>query len=270
MDKDKLKECMSGLLNSMVTIEKKESQKLIQDSLEKLKESGFNFSKPEDFNSHLVYKLIRGVNEIAKTMHEAPLKEIKDTNKPNFIYLHYDFLESSIRELCVLRGGHTCCADKSRYILEMYLDYSLTGNIPEFDPSIEHYWIPKFGTYQEWIDLCDGLYKLYYGKTEQYFKSYNTLIQAEKRKYKHILHTWYIKFKDGKCVKVHTTWDERQENPLNDECFDKGDYYVVYRKHVKDRNYEVYEDEDFLTNHYCKVPKTDIDEIYKISEEELT
>lgn len=268
LNKDSLEQCMTGLLNSIVSEERNKTQELIKDSLEKLKSSGFNFSNPENFNLHLVYKLNNAIKEIADTMHEAPKAGIKDTGKPNFIYLHYDFLEHNIRELCVLREGSGCCADKSRYIIKMYLSYSLTGEIPSFDPSIEHYWMPKFGTNQEWINLCDGLYHLYYGRVEEYIKSYHTLIQSEIRKYKHILHNWYIKFKDGETVKFDTTWDDKQDNPLDNEYFDKGDYYIIYKKYVKDRNYEKHEDEEFIRN-YCKVPKTDIDKIYKVSEKRM-
>jgi hypothetical protein len=260
---------MSGLFDAIVSEERNKSQELIKNSLEKLKASKIDFSNPERFNGYLVYKLNNGLKEIANTMHDAPLKGIKDTYKPDFIYLNYDFLEHNIRELCELREGSCCCADKSRSILQMYLKYSLTGEIPEFNPDIENYWTPNFGTHQEWIDLCDALYHLYYGKTEQYFRAYNALIQTEIRRYKHILHTWYIKFKDGQVVKFNDTWDDKQENPLNNEYFDKGDYYVVYRKFVKNRNYEIYQDKDFMRNHYCKVPKIDIDEIYKVSEEKM-
>lgn len=268
MDKDKFGECIESLLNAMVSTEKSESQKLIKDALEKLNQSGLKVSNPEHFNLHLVCKLNKGVKEIANTMHEAPSEGIKDTHRPNFIYLRYDFLENNIRELCVLREGSSCCADKSRSILKMYLKYSLTGEIPEFNPNEEHYYIPKFGDYKQWMALCDGLYSLHYGHAEKYFLAYSALIQAEIRKYKHILHTWYIKFKDGEVVNFTHSWDEKQENPLNDECFDKGDYYIIYKNYVKDRNYEAYEDEDFVRN-YCKVPKSDIAEIYKISEEKM-
>lgn len=265
MDKGKIEECLTSLLDSMVTAERSESQKLIKDALEKLNQSGFKVSNPEHFNLCLVYKLNKGVKEIANTMHDAPADGIKDTCKPNFIYLHYDFLEHNIRELCVLREGSSCCADKSRAVIKMYLNYSLTAKVPEFNPDIERYWIPKFGTYQEWIDLCEGLYSLYYGNTQQYFKSYNALIQSEIRRYKHILHTWYIKFTDGEVIKFSHTWDDKQENPLNDECFDKGDFYLVLKNYVKNRNYAISNDDKY----YCIVPKNDIDEIYKVSEEKM-
>lgn len=268
-DKDNLEKCMKSLFNSIVAEEKSNSQELIKDALEQLKASKIDLSNPEKFNLFLMYKLNNGVKEIARTMHNSPVKEIKDTSKPNFIYLHYDFLEHNIRELCVLREGSACCADKSRSILKMYLEYSLTGEIPQFDSSVENYWAPNFGTYEEWINLCDGLYHLYYGKTEQYFKSYSTLIQSEIRKYKHILHTWYIRFKDGETVKFDTTWDDKQDNPLDNEYFSKSDYYVVGRRYVKNRNYEMYENDQFISNYYCKVPKDDIDKIYKVSEEKM-
>lgn len=50
LNKDSLEQCITGLLDSIVTEERNKSQGLIKDSLEKLKSSGFNFSNPEDFN----------------------------------------------------------------------------------------------------------------------------------------------------------------------------------------------------------------------------
>jgi hypothetical protein len=267
LDEIKIKECIQMLFEYIAEEEKNESKELVARCVEKLKSLKTDFADPEYFNLFLVRKLNEGAVEIAKTMHNMPATEIKDTCKPNFIYVNYGFLEHNIRELCVLREGNTCCADKSRSILEMYLNYSLTGKLPEFNPNEEKYWIPNFGTYKEWIDLCDGLYNLYYGETKKYFTAYNTLIHSEIRRYRHILHTWYIKFKDGQIVKFNTTWDKDTENPLDNECFDKGDYYLIGSRRVKNRKYEIVLISKIFK--YFKVPKSDIEKIYKDSKEKI-
>lgn len=270
MNKDNLEESIKSLLNYMITEESNKSQKLIMEVLKQIQESKVDFSNPEDFHLFLIYKLENAIEEIAKHMHECPQSNIKDDYKPNFIFLHYDFLEHNIRELCTLREGSSCCADKSRSIIEIYLKYSLTGNIPEFNPDLEQYWTPKFGNYQEWMDLCDGIYELYFGKPEKYLRAYNVLLQTEIRRYKHILHHWYIKFKDEEIIEFDTTWDKRTDNPLDNKHNDKGDFYIMEKKLLQNRNYEQYKNEEELfMNFYCKVPKNDVKEIYKSSEEVL-
>ena len=260
-------QCIASLFNALNAKSEEETMRMFGDAIKHAKESKTKIGNLENFNCFVNHKLKKGIKLLADTLHERSV--CKDKDKPNFIYLNYDFLEHNVQELCELREGSCCCADKSRSILGMYFQYSLSGEVPAFNPEDEHYWTPNFGTYQEWINLCEGLYHLYYGKPEQYLKSYNALIQSEIRKYKHILHTWYLKFTDGQIIEFYTTWDDNQENPLNNEHFDKGDYYVIYKKYVKDRHYEIHKDENFLRNHYCKVPKTDIAEIYKISEEKV-
>lgn len=265
MDKDSITKCMESILKSMVSSEEEECRDLVKEALKDLQGSKLNFSNPERFNLFLVYKLKNGLQEIAKTMHDIPKDGIKDKSKVDFIYLNYDFLENHIRKLCILREGSSCCADKSRRILKMYLQYSLTGEIPNFNPSEENFATPKFGTYEEWIIFCDGLYHLFYGNTEQYFNSYNTLLIAPKRKYKHILHTWYIKFKDKEVIEFSNTWDAEDKNPLDNEFLDKDTFYILYGSYIKNRGYASCEN---MIGYY-KVPKDDIDEIYKISQEKL-
>jgi len=218
-----------------------------------------------------VFKLEKGLRQIANAMHDNPKDTLKDTHKPNFLYTNYSYMEHHISELCELREGSSCCVDKARFIIKMYLKYALTGEIPDFNPSIEKWNEPNFGTYQEWIDLCDGLYKLYYGKPEDYFKSYNKLIQSELRKYKHILHTWYIKFNDGEIIKVYETWDKDTENPLENEAYSDNNNYFVMKRYLMERikkgiSYEI-DDETNLFEPFCKVPKNEIKEIYKTSKE---
>ena len=171
-----------------------------------------------------------------------------------------------------LREGSSCCADKSRYILKMYLNYSIDGTIPEFNPNVEHYWIPKFGDNEMWISYCDSLYGLYYGKTESYFKAYNALLQSEKRAFKHLLHRWYIKLVDGDIIEFAQTWDDRLDHTL-DSYADKGDFYLINRRLVQDKDLETFvsedEEENFLFKGCKKLPKSLIESIYYETEEKF-
>lgn len=269
MNKNEINEGLELIINSLVKNKNNENKKYIENILEKIKNSNYNVDKPEKFNFFLNIKLDNILKQISKSFYNIENDKIKDYNKPSFIFTKYDFLEKNIRKLCILREGNSCCADKSRFILNMYFKYSLTGEIPNFDPLIEEYYIPKFGTYKEWIELCDGLYKLYYGETEKYFESYLKLIKLEKRKYKHILNKWFLKFKDGETIFLNYSWDNNTNNILDNEFFNKENYYIIDKSKLNNRKYEEFVYNEFLGT-YCKVPKEDIDNIYMISEEVMS
>ncbi|WP_368263266.1 hypothetical protein [Clostridium disporicum] len=267
MDKN-VEQCLTNLFGALTAKSEEEAMDLFAEAINNINESKKRINNPEHFNIFINHKLNKGIGLLANTLHEPSV--CKDKGKPNFIYQHYDFLENNIRNLCVLREGSSCCADKSRYILKMYLNYSITGEIPHFNPENEKYWIPNFGDNEMWMNYCDGLYKMHYGNPEEYFKAYKALMECEIRKFKHILHRWYIEFNDGDVIEFHQSWDKSIDSPLND-YLDKGDYYILHKFRVKNKEFEIYEpvdeEEEFLFNHYVKIPKSEIKDIYKKSEE---
>lgn len=260
---------LKGVINAMVSKSEDEEMNLLKDTISAMEENGFKLNNPEYFYYSFNFKLERSIRAIIKYFNTN--KEVKDESKFNFIYRNYNFLKGHLEDLLVLRTGHSCSADKSRFIINMYVEYTITGLIPDFDPEVEHYWIPTFGDYKDWMDFCDSLYELFYGKPNNYFIAYKKLLEKEIRRYSHTLHTWYIEFNDGETVKFDNSWDENIKNPLDNVYHDKGYYYIINEKLVKDRGYEEYIDEEessaFIK--FVKMPKLDIKKIYKISEEKL-
>lgn len=268
------KEIEKGLESIFKTLSAKSDKEvstLLIEAMNYIKESKVNLDNPDNFNCFINHKLKRGVELIANNLHEPSV--CRDKNKPNFIYANYSFLERNIRQLCILREGSSCCADKSRYILKMYLQYSIDGKIPDFDPNLEKYWIPNFGDNKMWMEYCDSLCSLYYGRTEMYFKAYNDLLQCEIRKFKHLLHRWYLELKDGDVIEIGQTWDDSLDCPLS-SYYDKGDFYILNKRFVKDKDFEVFvsedEEEKFLYgNNYIKLPKSEINKTYYKTEEQM-
>ncbi|WP_097025405.1 hypothetical protein [Clostridium peptidivorans] len=261
--------CLTSLFNALTAKSEEESIEMFGEAISHAKESKVKINNPENFDCFINHKLKKGVKLLASTLHEPSV--CKDKNKPNFIYANYGFLENHIKNLCVLREGSSCCADKSRYILKMYLEYSITGKIPSFNPNVEKYWIPNFGDNQMWVNYCDSLCRLYYGYTEEYFKAYNSLIQCEIRKFKHILHRWFVEYRNGEIIEFTTSWDERTENPLKTDM--EGDYYIINKKYTGTVETEPYDATDeefqFLYRHCVKVHKDKIARIYHTDEERM-
>ena len=262
-----IEECLKGIFNSLSAQSEKETKEIFGEAIKKAKESKIDLSDIDNFNCFINHKVDKAIKALANSLHEPSV--LKDKNKPNFIYRHSDFLEHNIRQLCVIREGNSCCADKSRHILLMYLKYSITGEIPEFDEAIENYWTPNFGDYQMWINFCDSLCRLYYGYTEEYINAYNALLKAEIRKYKHSVHRWYMEFEDGDLIEYHRSWDDDLDNPLDGDL-DKGDFYVMSKLKTGEKEFEDYipsKDERLLWGLYVMVPKASVKRIYKSSEE---
>ena len=268
-EKEVFEEVLNHIFNVITNEEKVASEKAIQSIVNELSAENIKEMNPEEFNWRIGDKVNNRLYEIARVLSSTPNQNIKNKDKPIFIYVNYDFLEENIRNLCIKREGHSCCADKSREIIRMYMEYCLTEKVRLFNPNEEHYYTPNFGTNDDWINYCDGLYELYYGKPEKYIKTYYTLLQSEIRKYKHILHKWYIEFKDGEIIKFTNSWDDNISNPLENDYFDKGDFFIGNKKIFKHKGFEDYDNnkDRIINNQFCKIPKSTIKQIYKKSEE---
>jgi len=268
MNDEIMKEAVTSLFQTIYKENIEKTQEIVEEVIEKFKLSNIDISDPENFSLFISSRLNDSLQHLSSLLHDTPLDTIKDKYKTAFIYSNYRFLKSNIEELCVKREGSSCSADKSRWIIGNYLKYSLTEEIPDINTEEEHYWIPKFGSGEEWMLFCDGLYGLFYGHTEKYLNSYNTLLRQNLRTYKHILHKWFIEFKDGEIIQFDYTWDKSIDSPLNDCWAEKPTHYLIHRKHVGHRDYETHaESHKFFEDHFCKVPKNDINKIYKESEE---
>ena len=123
----------------------------------------------------------------------------------------------------------------------------------------------KTGTYEQWIQFCDDYISCITAMLEKYLLAYKTLIETEKRLYKHTLHKWYMKFKDGEVIEIGNSWDKDVSNPWKMKTMIRVNI-IWYLKNIKHRNYAITQREDLPILRYCIVPKADVEEIYKVSE----
>lgn len=261
-----IENCLMNIFDAIQAKNKEDSMKLLGDAVVNAKESSYQLNNPERFNLFINSKLKNAVSILANELHKPSV--CKDTHKPNFIFENYSFLERNIEKLCEMRESRSCSGDKSRYILKMYLEYSIIGVVPVYNLEREQYWKPKFGDNEMWMAFCDGLYRLHYGNPDKYFIAYKNLLECEIKKFQHTLHRWYMEFNDGEVIEFDNKWDEDIRNPL--VHMDKGDFYLILKNKVLDRGYEEYvpgEDDEYLLSFYVKVPKSEIKKIYMVSEE---
>lgn len=254
-----LEETITSLIGAVCKKDTEKGKRIINDVAEQLKSINLDMSDPDQFFYGFMYDVN---NSLEQLVAEATQTDVND--KLSFIYIHYNYLDFHIQRFHSSRCGSSGCADRSRHIIRTYLNYITSGIVPEDDFSNDHYWIPKFGTYQEWLDYCDGLFDFYYGRPEKYLKASRCLMDCEIRKYEHLYHKWYVEIK-GTSYFLTITFDANDKNPFENAYYDKGAYYILPKNHISALGYAPYEDK-FMAGFYVKVPKTDIERIYKISE----
>lgn len=260
---------LKELIDSIVKKSKDEDFTALKNSIKKLEAEGFILDAPEQFNLDVAYKTNRYIRTVIEYFCKE--KELYDKEKYIFVYSNYDFLNSNIECLIAMKEGNPYSQDKTRFIINVFLNYTITGEILNFkceEDEDKKYQIPKFGTMEEWVGFCGGVYELYHGQTKRYYDYCKALLESNARTYPHLLHSWYIIFKDGDEIIFAYTWDRDIENPLNNEYFDLGDYYVISKTLIGDRGYEAYNESNDVEGFLCglvKVPKSDIANILRIS-----
>lgn len=84
------------------------------------------------------------------------------------IYRFAGHLVESIRRDQGNQWSSLCCMDVGRFIANSFIEYSKTKKLPVFERTAETYWIPEFGTAEEWMTFCKGIVYLLYHRPEKY------------------------------------------------------------------------------------------------------
>ncbi|HDR7922569.1 hypothetical protein [Bacillus paranthracis] len=101
----------------------------------------------------------------------------------SFLYQHYQFIELHLENFIEQAEGSPCSTDKAKWIIENYRAFIISEEIPTFKVEKKDWWKPKFGTGEQWMNLCDSLQGLYYGKPIKYLGAIQALMEAlEKNK----------------------------------------------------------------------------------------
>lgn len=140
------------------------------------------FKSPSIFNCMVLNKYEDAVEEAVKTVNNGSYEYVQ-------IFTDFQFYENHIEKLCTQFEGSACCADKSSVIVQRYLNFLATGEkgkweageevfIEKLGKNIGCYWLPKFGTQDQWFALMSGLLSFRYGNPEEYLKAFKALISA--------------------------------------------------------------------------------------------
>lgn len=173
-NKDTLKTDLSNLFGAMLNASENETKE--GELYQKLIENPGLFSKPDNLFFTLLYPQGKAIGA-ALTQIKALSNEVR--YKYVDVFTNYQFYENHIEKLCTHYEGSACCADKSRTIVGRYLNFIRTGDKGNWEVDNDKcYWLPRFGTQDQWYALMDGLYEFCFGKIENFVVAYNNLIVA--------------------------------------------------------------------------------------------
>ena len=136
-----------------------------------------SLNDPEDFYFITSYEYQQMLETLIKQVYPNLSEDV--FYKICFLYKHYSFIEHQVTSLIKILDGWICSHDKVSWIIKNYLNYILTGNIKE--KSMEYkYWEPEKGSMEDWMDFCDSIRHLYYGKMNMFLPHYKKLIEKKK------------------------------------------------------------------------------------------
>lgn len=115
---------------------------------------------------------------------ESALIEIKKipldkASEYSSIFHNYQSYKNHVEHLCSKFEGSACSADKSNVLVGRYLKYLIDGNKGTWeldDPQC--YWLPRFGTQDQWMKLIHSIWVMGHGNPESYFIAYRDLHDA--------------------------------------------------------------------------------------------
>jgi hypothetical protein len=167
---------LNNIFSSLMNESKKEAAST--DLYKILTENPKYFSDPKTFYYSVSYKLKKSMETalgVVKNIPEVHEAEYQD------IFFNFHFYKANIERLISAFEGSSCCADKSNVIVGRYLKHLVTCDTGMWEVDDEKcYWLPRFGTQQDWYDFMHGLHYLRFGIAEKYFLSYKKLLEAGK------------------------------------------------------------------------------------------
>lgn len=172
MDKVKIEEGIANIFSSMVA----------QANLETMEHEIYKhlMANPELMKHPRHFSHASGFGQIKDAIELAIQHSVKLDPQSAFlhktVFVNFRNFEAHVRSLVTVFDGSGCCSDKSGQVVGQYLKFLRTGEKAEWNP--DNYWIPNFGTQDQWFDYMGSLCHLEHGSPERYFLAYKALMIA--------------------------------------------------------------------------------------------
>lgn len=132
---------------------------------------------PKWDNPEYVYNFF--VHNVKSAIKRKCLEENNYSPKAASVILNYSTFDQIIKEMADVNQG--CSADMSRWVLKEYI--SVLNDVTYIPTEINHekYYMPYFGTTNDWLDFADGIFELIqFGKTQKFNECNFKLLKQKK------------------------------------------------------------------------------------------
>ncbi|MCP3945020.1 MAG: hypothetical protein GY710_26580 [Desulfobacteraceae bacterium] len=127
--------------------------------------------------SNIELLLVYPVKELIKSAMKIKFGETA-TSMACSVVVNWQFYDQHLNKIIDQFEGYGCVCDKSTYLLRMFVKSQAKDFEPNFSKDREHYWEPKFGTIEDWMNFIASLFDLYHGYPKKYLLAYTALLQA--------------------------------------------------------------------------------------------
>lgn len=180
LSEEELRSSLSNLMSSLLGSSRKEAESLVLYN--ELVNNPKYLKDPKAFFYAFQYKQNKAIEAALTNVKQLPAETKSEYHE---IFMDFHFYKAHIERLCTHYEGSFACADKSGVIVGRYLNYLRTGEMGSWEVEDEKcYWLPRFGTQQEWFDLMHGLFYFRFGVIEKYLNAYKKIIDAGNTQYK--------------------------------------------------------------------------------------
>lgn len=174
-----MKNPLETTVEALLTAFKDEAEQKYLEGIQKtlVEYSYLDIKDPEEFDL-LMFHTLKEQEGIYASLALAEVElDSKRKHRLEFIYTSYEFVMNHLEGLIEDREGFVCSSDKSRWLLNGYRSYFITGVIEEMPAFKERkFWHPKFGETKEWFSWIDTFYDLYHGEVTDYVELKRILV----------------------------------------------------------------------------------------------
>ena len=171
---EQLKNVMTGILSMVEDNNALSATELLKlDNVKKALKSAVD-GDIEDFYFSVIYPMEGALDGV--------VQQVSGNNMVQFLLIHGQFVERQFENIIKKYEGFSCCADKSRTIMNKLFLALLNDEEISFNYDSEYtYHLPKtvFKNHDDIIMFFNGVYALYWGKYEKYIKALNHIIPQE-------------------------------------------------------------------------------------------
>jgi len=210
------KDAINSVILGLVEAFEKDNQDKFGAIAEDLTQGVFKgyFDSPEDFHLFFMFPLeqiIEMAYRLSMTAKGQPGNSDMDIQKQISLLadvtMRFSTYHNIIGSMITATEGTTCYVDKLHWVIRSYCKWIRTGKMPDMSIDVKCYWKPYFGSAEDWLALCEGVYFL--GRERIGKNALEDLTRAYK--------TLFIKYQQAKDSGVYK-WAQEAYAKERDNC----------------------------------------------------